>query len=315
MQKLEKSLFSINIIKKSKLERNRSSKSLNLMIHLFLGLFCMACLTPMILTISVSLSDSKSIADFGYTLIPKKATLETYKFLFTNPQGIIDGYKISMFITIVGTILNLFITALIAYPLSRADFRFRSIISGFIFITMIFSGGLVPFYILIVKYLHLKNSLLSLILPAMAAPFNIFLLRVFFQDIPPSLVESAKIDGSSDFNTFMKIVLPLATPALATLGLMIALGYWNEVFNAMLFIEDQRKYPLQLILNNIVTFVDLLKKGTLVQQSGGMFVATNVPTDSVMYATMVIVTAPMLFLFAFLQKYFVKGATVGAVKG
>jgi putative aldouronate transport system permease protein len=289
--------------------------SMTLTVHVCLIIFCFLCLVPMILTISISITDNKSLATYGYQLIPRKISMDAYKLIFLDPQRILSGYKNSLIITIVGTVLNVFVTTLIAYPLSRKDFRLRNAISFYLFVTMLFSGGLVPVYILIVKYLHWKNLLIAIIIPAIAGPMNIFLMRVFFQDIPESLVEAAKIDGSSDYNSFFKIVLPLSKPAIATLTLMIALGYWNEAFGPMLYLDDMNKYPLQLILNNIVMFVNEIKNGTYLSGSGSSFNPVNVPSDGVMYGMMVVATAPMLLLFAFMQKYFVKGVAMGAVKG
>lgn len=292
----------------------RKLKLGNIFIHLCLIIFCLTCLIPMILALSVSLTDNKAVITSGYTLIPKKFSLEAYRIIFLSPENLLTGYKNSIIITAIGTVLNLFVTALVAYPLSRKNFRFRGSISFFIFFTMLFSGGLVPFYILIVKYLGWKNMLISIIVPGIAAPFNIFLLRIFFQDIPDSLIEAAKIDGSSDYNTFFKIVLPLSKASLATLALMIVLGYWNDAFNPMLFLDSPDKYPLQLILNNITSYINEIKTG-LFQGSGIQFDTSSIPSDSIMFGLMIISTAPMMFLFSFLQKYFVKGVTIGAVKG
>lgn len=292
----------------------QSHLATNVVVNLFLILFCVICLVPMLLTISVSFTDSTAIQTHGYQLIPSKFSLLAYTYILKNPQQLLAGYKNSLTITIIGTILNLLVTALVAYPLSRRDFIYRNIISFFIFFTMIFSGGMVPFYILIVRYLHWKNMLISLIVPVIAAPFNIFLLRVFFQDIPPSLIEAAKIDGASDMLTFWKIILPLSKAAMATVGLIIALGYWNEAINAMLFIDDSKKYPIQLVLQNITAYLELVRNGAL-DASGHAVDPSTVPTESMMYAMMVLTSLPVMFLFTFLQKYFVKGMTIGAVKG
>ena len=158
--------------------------------------FCFICLLPLLMTISISLTDGDSIARYGYRLIPDRISLKAYEYVFAQPQQVITGYRNSLYITIVGTVLNVFVTAMAAYPLSRADFRFRGALSVYIFVTMIFSGGLVASYILVVRYLHLKNSLMALILLPVAAPYNIFLTRILFQDISPSLIEAAELDGA-----------------------------------------------------------------------------------------------------------------------
>ncbi|MDF2921934.1 MAG: sugar transporter permease [Paenibacillaceae bacterium] len=277
-------------------------------------IFCAMCLLPMVLTVAVSVTDGSTIQTYGYRLIPAVFSWDAYRYIFQDASTLISGYKNSIIIVVCGTLLNLFVTSMIAYPLARRDFRFRGIIAFFIFFTMIFSGGMVPFYILIVQYLHWKNSLLALIIPSIAAPFQIFLLRVFFQDIPPALVESAKIDGASDFRTYRSIILPLSKPALATLALMMTLGYWNEAIHAMLFIDKSNLFPIQLILKNITTFIQQVKSGAI-DPSGLPVDPAEVPSDSIMYAMMVMTSLPVMFVFAFLQKYFVKGMTIGAVKG
>ncbi|THF79117.1 carbohydrate ABC transporter permease [Cohnella fermenti] len=288
--------------------------SMQLTAHICLIVFCAMCLLPMVLTISVSLTDGQAIQTFGYQIVPIHFSLEAYEYILKEPFTLLSGYKNSIIIVVVGTTLNLLITSLIAYPLARRDFPFRGVISFYIFFTMIFSGGMVPFYILIVQYLGWKNMLISLIVPAFAAPFQIFLLRVFFQEIPPALIESAKIDGASDLRTYRSIILPLSKPALATLALMMTLGYWNETIHAILFIDHSAKYPIQLILKNITAYIEMMKNGG-VDPSGNPVDPSDVPTDAIMYAMMVLTSLPVMFVFAFLQKYFVKGMTIGAVKG
>ncbi|WP_127579097.1 carbohydrate ABC transporter permease [Paenibacillus koleovorans] len=292
----------------------RTNNTLQTVAHICLLLFCAMCLLPMILTISVSVTEGSTIQTFGYRIIPKDFSLDAYKYIFQDPFTLFTGYKNSFIIVGFGTILNLLVTSMIAYPLARRDFRFRGIISFYIFVTMIFSGGMVPLYILVVQYLHLKDSLIALIVPVIAAPFHIFLLRVFFQEIPSALVESAKIDGASDMRTYWSIILPLSKPALATLALMMTLNYWNETFHAILYIDSSSKYPIQLILKNITAYIELMRS-SVVDPSGNPLNPSEVPTDAIMYAMMVLTSLPVMFLFAFLQKYFVKGMTIGAVKG
>ena len=267
------------------------------------------------MTISISLTDGDSIARYGYRLIPDRISLKAYEYVFAQPQQVITGYRNSLYITIVGTALNVFVTAMAAYPLSRADFRFRGALSVYIFVTMIFSGGLVASYILVVRYLHLKNSLMALILLPVAAPYNIFLTRILFQDISPSLIEAAELDGSGEFNTFIRIVMPLSMPIIATITLMIVLGSWNESFNAMLYIDDAGKRPMQLILYYITSYINEVKSGMNNFGSASLEDVADVPSDSIMYAMMIVSSAPVMFVFLFLQKYFVKGLTVGSVKG
>lgn len=296
-------------------EKDTNSTTTKVVVNVILIVFSIVCLIPMLLTISVSITDNKTLLQQGYQIIPSKLSADAYFYLFQDPKSLLVGYKNSIIVTVFGSILNLLVTCLVAYPLSRRNFHFRGVISAYIFFTMIFSGGMVPTYVLVVQYLHWKDSLLALMIPVIAAPFNIFLMRVLFQDIPDSLVEAARIDGSSELNTFFRIILPLSKPALATLLLMIALGYWNDVFNPMLYIDSQQHYTIQLILQHIAEFVDSIKRGGLSDMSGNPIDPSTVPSDGVMYALMVVASTPMVFLFTFLQKYFVKGITAGAVKG
>ncbi|WP_168122458.1 carbohydrate ABC transporter permease [Paenibacillus sp. HB172176] len=285
-----------------------------LVVHLCLIVFCAMCLLPLVLTISISLTDGSVIQTYGYQLIPKKFSWEAYKFIWMDPTSLFTGYKNSILIVVIGTLGNLLVTSMVAYSLARRDFKWRGAISFYIFVTMIFSGGIVPLYILIVQYLEWKNMLISLIVPVFASPFQIFMLRVFFQEIPPPLIESAKIDGASDFRTYWSIVVPLSKPALATVALMMTLHYWNETFNAILFIDRSSLYPIQLILKNITSYIEFVRNGGI-DPSGNPIDASDVPTDAIMYAMMVLTSLPVMFLFGFLQKYFVKGMTIGAVKG
>ena len=269
----------------------------------------------MLLTISISLTDNQELIRAGYQIIPQKFSIKAYYVIFQEPDTLITGYKNSIIVTAIGTFFNLLLTALIAYPLSRRSFHFKGVISAYIFFTMIFSGGLVPSYVLIVRYLHWKDTLLPLIIPAFATPFNIFLLRVLFQDIPDSLIEAAKIDGSSEINTFFRIVLPLSKPAIATVALMIILAYWNDVFNPILYLDSQKNFTIQMILQHVADFVTMIKNGGLMDATGQPIDPSTVPSDGVMFGLMVVSSLPMVFMFTALQKYFIKGITAGAIKG
>ncbi|WP_168735617.1 carbohydrate ABC transporter permease [Cohnella fermenti] len=293
---------------------NTRTLPIRLLAHGCLLLFCCICLLPMVLTLSVSLTEGAAIQRYGYALIPPSFSLDAYAFILDDMKTLIDGYRNSLLIVVFGTTLNLLVTSMVSYSLARRDFRFGKAISVYIFVTMIFSGGLVPTYILIVQYLGWKNMLIALIVPAFAAPFQIFLLRVFFQEVPQALTESAKIDGASDWRTYWSIALPLSRPALATLALMMTLSYWNETFNAMLFIDKSSLFPIQLVLKNIQSYVEMIRNVGF-DPSGNLVDPSDVPTESIMYAMMVLTSLPVMFIFSFLQKYFVKGMTLGAVKG
>lgn len=290
----------------------------NLFVHITMILVAIITLLPMVLTIMISLTKNESILEYGYQIWPSEFSLDAYKYLFRVPAQLLKGYGVSIIVTVAGTLVNLLITAYIAYPLSRRDFAYRKIISTFLFIPMMFSGGTVASYILIVRYLGWKNDLLSLIIPGMAAPFTIFMLRVLFQDIPSSLMESAKIDGASEQKIFWKIVMPLSKPAIATIALQYILSYWNDVNSPILFITDRNKYPITMVLNNIVSTIHYMKQ-LLADPSrnpmGTVIDPNSISSDAIMFAMMVVATVPLVIVFTGLQKYFVKGMITGAVKG
>lgn len=285
--------------------------------HLLLILFAVCCTLPILLMISLSFTSEKEYFETGVKLIPNMPTLDSYKTLFRYPERIINAYGVTIFITVVGTSLNLLISSMIAYSLSRNNYKYRNVISFMLYFTMLFSGGLVPFYILITQYLHLKDNILVLILPGLGSPMTIFLLRTYFRSVPDTLFEAAKIDGASEFRMFITILLPLSLPGLASVGLSLFLAYWNEWYNALLFIDKKELYPLQLMLQNISEWINqvrLMQTSGMGASAGVNATALNVPTKGVQAATALIVAGPVLFIFLFFQKYFVSGITLGGVK-
>lgn len=247
----------------------------------------------------------------GYKLLPKEWSVSAYEFLFQHPAKLLNAYKVTIFIAIVGTCLGLFLMSMAGYVLCRQDFKYRNQISFFIYFTTLFSGGLIPTYIWMVNGLGLKNSVWSMILPALMSPWSIFLMRNFMKAIPDSLYESAAIDGAGDFRIYWQIFMPLAKPSLATIGLFLVLGYWNEWYNAMLYIESTAKYPLQYFLQQMVSQADI----QLLIQQGATISTADLPSESIKMATAVVATGPIILVYPFVQKYFVSGLTIGAVKG
>ncbi|MFD2332989.1 carbohydrate ABC transporter permease [Cohnella sp. GCM10020058] len=289
-------------------------KSNNWFINAFFIIVCLLIVAPFILVVSISLSSEDSLFEYGYQFIPKVWSGEAYRIVFEKPDTILRGYGVTIMITIIGTFLSLLLTALMAYPISRRDFRYNRPLTFYVFFTMLFNGGLIPFYILMTQYLHLKNSLAALIIPALMSPFNIMIMKGFLDKISPEIVESAKIDGAREFRIFFRIILPLSTPALATLGLFIAFGYWNEWYNALLFIDNDKYIPLQLLLVRILSQAEFLANSPMAQVSDKLQFA-QFPTLSVRMAMAIVASGPMLLVFPFFQKYFVKGITVGSLKG
>ena len=298
-------------VRKARKPIGRDEIQLRVISYIVVTLFALVCLFPFLLMISSSFMNEKEIITEGYKLIPKEVTASAYRFLLENPTKIISAYKITIQNVILGTAIGLALMSMAGYVLCRSDFKYRNQIAFFIYFTTLFAGGLIPTYMWMVNGLHLKNSIWAMILPGIASPWSIFLMRNFMKAIPDSLAESARIDGADDFRVYWQIYLPLAKPAIATIGLFLALAYWNEWYNAMLYIEDSAKYPLQYFLQQMVNKADaqmLVSQGITVDVS-------EMPSESIKMATAVVATGPIILVYPFVQKYFVQGLTVGAVKG
>ncbi len=279
--------------------------------YVFVTLVALICLVPFWLIVIGSLSNESDILKYGYSLWPKNWSFAAYEMVFNIPERIIQAYKVSITITFVGTFISLFFSSMAAFVLMRKDFTYRNKIAMFLYFPSIFSGGMLPSYLLIVKYLGLKDNIWALILPGMISAWNIFLLRNFMSDIPDSIAESAKIDGANDFQIFTKFYLPLSKAGLATIGLFTALGYWNSWSGAMLYINKQKLYPLQYLLYSMLSNVQGLKE--LASAAG--IALPDLPGETYKMAMAVVTTGPILLLYPFVQRYFVKGITVGSVKG
>lgn len=277
-----------------------------------IGLFSLLCLLPFVTIISTSLSSESAVLAKGFGLWPRDFTTFSYKLVFENPDMIIGSYIATVIMTIVGTSVGLFLVAMTGYALQRPDFIARNHISFFIYFTTLFSGGLVPFYLLMTKYLGLKDNYLAVLLPGLMTAWLIILMKNFTRSIPHSLTESAKIDGAGDFTIFIRIVLPMSTSALATCGLFLALGYWNEWYHSMLFLSPNVKYrPLQLFLYNIITSAEFVKNSA----AAANVQPRDTPTETMKMAIAVVATGPVILFYPLVQRYFIKGITIGAVKG
>ncbi|MFC3798684.1 carbohydrate ABC transporter permease [Cohnella sp. GCM10012308] len=278
-------------------------------VHLTLLLLAVVCIVPLLLVVSASFSDETAIAEYGYTIIPKSISMYAYRYILSNPSQIFSAYEVTIIVTIVGTALSLLISSCLAYALSRRDFAYRRGFAFFIYFTMLFNGGLVPSYMLVTQTLHLKNSLGSLILPYLIVPWFVLLLRTYFSEIPEPLLESAKLEGAGELRILWNIVLPLSLPAIATVGLFIILMYWNDWYLALLYLDDSHKFPLQYLLYTIMQNLSAIKANPM----PGM--AIHLPGENTRMAIAVLATGPILFVFLFVQRYFVAGLKVGAVKG
>lgn len=276
--------------------------------YVFLILFALLTVLPFVYILSSSFSVAEELVKGEFLLFPKKLSLLAYEYIFstsTLPRSLLN----SVYITVVGTLFNMTLTVLMAYPLARKTLRFRSkILAGVIF-TMLFSGGMIPTFI-VVKNLGLINSYWALIMPGAISAFNLIVMKNFFQQIPEGLEESAKIDGCNDMMILIRIVLPLSLPAIATFSLFYAVNYWNAYFNSILYLNDSSKWPIQVLLRQIV----ILSNGGIGDTS--QFPDTVIiPPKSIQMATIVVATLPILAVYPFLQRYFVKGVMLGSVKG
>lgn len=286
----------------------------NIFLNVIIGLVAISAVYPFLLVLMVSFTDEKSLAINGYKLFPEKFSLEAYRYLLTSTTQLVKSYGVTIFVTVVGTVITVVVTALYAYSLSRKEFKYRKFFNLFAFFTTLFSGGLVPFYIVTTKVLGLRDSVWALILPMILNFFYIIILRTFFQTaIPESLVEAARIDGASEFQIFFKIIMPLSLPGLATIGLFSALGFWNDWFNALLFIENENLIPLQQMLMKLQNNMEFLMKNAT--QSGIATQAlSKLPQEGVRMAMVILATGPIILAYPFFQKYFVQGLTIGGVK-
>lgn len=279
--------------------------------YLLVGVFALICLFPFLLMVTSSFMNEKEIVTEGYKLIPREWSFSAYTFLMKNSNKLAASYRVTIVNAIVGGFLGLLLMTMAGYVLCRRDFKYRNQISFFIYFTTLFSGGLIPSYILMVNGLGLKDSIWAMILPGLMSPWSIFLMRNFMKAIPDSLYESASIDGAGDFRIYWQIFLPLAKPALATIGLFLVLAYWNEWYNAMLYIQSTDKFPLQYFLQRIVSQANV----QLLIQQGVSVNTSDLPSESIKMATAVVATGPIILVYPFVQKYFVSGLTIGAVKG
>lgn len=279
----------------------------NIMNTVFLAFVSLLTLFPFLIVLSVSLTDEKSIAKNGFSLIPGEWSVAAYKIIFDG-SVVFNAYRISIIVTVVGTILSVLITSMLGYSLSRKNLRYRNVLNMIVYIPMIFSGGLVPFYMVLLK-LHLKDNILGLILPMLFNPFFMFLILNFFRGLPDAVIESAKIDGAGEFRIYRSIVMRLAAPGIATITLFYALNYWNEWNLALLLINDTKLFPLQYLLRMI------LQRVSYVGQAAMSANISEIPAESTKMATVIVTIGPIMLMYPFIQKYFIKGITIGAVKG
>lgn len=279
-------------------------------INAFLIAFSLACLVPILLVASASLSTEAAINEFGYTLLPMEFSTAAYEFILAQPQRILNAYLVTSVVTVSGTVLGLLIMSLLAYSISRRNFALRKPVSFYTFFTLLFNGGLIPFYLFVTQTLRLKDNPLILILPLLVSAWNVLLLRTSFQSLPEELLDAARIDGASEWRTFFQIAVPMSTPVLATVALFIMLGYWNDWWMSLLFINNKNLYSIQFLLYNIMQGLEAMNaRPEIAMRFGG-----SLPTLTARMAMAFFAIGPVAFAYLFLQKYFIRGITIGSLK-
>lgn len=299
----------------SKIRNSEDRIILDILAKSFCVLVALLCFIPFLMVVSGSFSSESAVIKNGFKFLPQDFSLESYKTIFARPAVVLRAYLTTIILTVVGTFLGLALQTTTAYVLSRKDFKWRNKFSFFFYFTTLFSGGLVPYYLLMTRTLNLKDSYLALLLPLLFSVYNLLVMKSYISAIPDSLIEAAKIDGCGVARTLWSIVLPLITPALATVGLFIALAYWNDWYSAMLYLKSPEKYPLQYFLYQQINNIEGYKKA--LQNSASSAIAANItlPTQTLKMALTVVVTGPIVLAYPIVQKYFVQGITIGAVKG
>lgn len=299
---------------KNKISRRRMSKdalAVNILGYVLIGLFALVCVIPFYLIIVASFTPETSLIRDGYPVFPVAFDVQSYLLCLKNPVSILMAYGTTIGVTLVGTAVAVFVATMTGYVLSRKDFPWRNQASFFFFFTTLFNGGLVPWYMLCVRHLNMKNTYLALILPLMFSVWNMIIAKSFMAGVPAAISESAKIDGANDFVIFIRLIIPLSKPLLATLSLFSALAYWNDWYNCMLFVTDEKMFNLQYYLQRMLGSAEAMR---IVAEKSGIALP-SVPLEGMKMAMTVIATGPIVLLYPFVQRYFVKGLTIGAVKG
>ncbi|WP_392397669.1 carbohydrate ABC transporter permease [Paenibacillus tuaregi] len=287
----------------------------NIVFNIIIGLFSFSCVFPFLYVIIISFTDEKTLALEGFSILPSKFSADAYHYIFSTGSELFSSFGLTLLVTVLGTFITLFLVTTYAYAVSRKSFEFRGFFSFLAFFTMLFSGGMVPGYIVMTQFLHLQNTIWSLVLPLAMSAFSIIVMRTFFQTtVPDEIIESAKMDGAGEFLTFARIVLPISLPGIATIGLFSSLGYWNDWFNALLYYnKPDLTPPLQFMLMRIEKNMEFLRQ--MSQHLGDYNAVGALPTETVRMAMVVLATLPIVMAYPFFQRYFVQGLTVGSVKG
>ena len=291
------------------------NRKADIALNIVMILCTIACVLPLIIVFSASITDEKTVTMYGYSLFPRNLSLEAYKYIYKDIMVILRAYGVTVFVTVVGSALSLVTIALYAYPISRKDFKYRNVFTFIVFLTMLFNGGLVPWYMVYVNVLHIDDTIMALILPYLMTPLYVLIMRTFFMTaIPDGIIEAARIDGAGEFQTFVWIVLPLAKPVLATIGLFNILTYWNDWYAPLLFINNEKLFNLQYLMYRVDKAIIYLSNNAGSINNATQIMA-NLPSQTARMAMAVVAIGPIILAYPFFQKYFVEGLTIGSIKG
>lgn len=306
----------MEVVKKQKKNpgMNQIKRSTNVMFNIIFLVLALMCIFPLIFVFSISITSEASIQADGYQIIPKELSNAAYLFLWNEKETILRAVAMSVIVTVIGTIIAVSLTLSMGYVASRPSFKLKKLYTYIIFIPMIFNGGMLASYVVVANILNLRNTIWALILPLACSSFNVTICKTFFRTtIPDAIIESAKIDGAGQFRIFTQIVLPISKPIMATIGMFAAFGYWNDWFQASLYISDQKLQTLQALLNNIQKNIEYLANNPYGGLSMQQYL-TSMPTESVRMAIAIVIIVPIACAYPFFQKYFISGLTIGSVK-
>lgn len=294
--------------------KSKNERRYSFWLNLVMILISVIMVVPFLLLISASFTDNDSIIRYGYSLIPRKFSLEAYKYIWTEKEQIFRAYFITIAVTFLGTAVGVMVSLMYGYAISKKNFPGRNFLAFYLFFTMLFNGGLVPTYIWYTRYLHIKNTIWALVFPGLLmGAYNVIMIRTYYQNsVPGELAEAAKIDGAGEFTTFFKVYMPLSKPIIATMAMFVGLAYWNDWTNGLYYITDNRLFSIQQLLNNILRTIEYLSTNPY---SSSLSLTVKMPEETVRMAIAVVGMIPVFLMFPMLQKYFVKGITVGSVKG
>lgn len=291
------------------------SFSSNIILNIIMIILSLSCILPIILVFAISITDESIVTQYGYSFIPQKISFESYAFVFKDVMVVLRAYGISIFVTLVGSLMSLIIISMYAYPISRKDFKYRKQFTFFVFFTMLFNGGMVPWYMVYVNVLHINDTFMALILPYLVTPMYVLIMRTYFSSsIPESIIEAAKMDGASEFQIFRRIVIPLSKPCIATIGLFNVLTYWNDWYASLMFINNEKLFNLQYLMYRVDKSIIYLSSNAS-SISNASEIMANLPSQTARMAMAVVAIGPIILAYPFFQRYFISGLTIGSIKG